>query len=620
MAFDPKGVKFVLTAPDTESTEQEFSPWKQMVYASVPSQFAPRFMYKDKFDQPRYPDGSAKVIPYGVRVVEEILLNHYSRDDVVVCYPDDLDKFVGPKTVAVGVGAHNPIGTAFSTGVYSNIFGSTARPINAAESERIYLHPAIQRHRPKVIVGGAGAWQIAKTGSTTRLGVSCVINGRAEGMALELFQKAEAGEELPKFVQAPEPTIEQLVIPKKRSTYGVVEMNRGCGRQCAFCSPTLETRISVPPEQLAEAVRSNTSNGGRIIFPVSEDVFMYGAAAPFYIPNADKILSLYESIANVPGVDYLPLSHATIAPAVVNPHLVKEMSKILLPKSALRNRFSTHSDKRFLAPLIGIETGSPRLAALTMSGKSLPFDIHDWQEIVVEGIRILNENNWFPVCTFIVGLPEETEDDLRQTLDLLHRLKKYKILYVPSIFTPLEDTRMSGAKALKAKALTQLQWEFVMTAWKQSRDFGEMSDRSRVYFRWGTKVFYHARGRWVHGKQFKWPAMRFAGDPEEELSKHLYLNWDKDSDAKIQEPRLIPKHRKMKLEDLARINDNQPFNIYGTSRDTEADKSNPLKVLPATTTAANGQAGAAAATPATAASGSVNGAASKELDQPVAGD
>ena len=43
-----------------------------------------------------------------------------------------------------------------------------------------------------------------------------MINGRAETVALELFQKAEAGEELPKLVQAPEPTIEQLVIPHKR--------------------------------------------------------------------------------------------------------------------------------------------------------------------------------------------------------------------------------------------------------------------------------------------------------------------------------------------------------------------------------------------------------------------
>ena len=406
----------------------------------------------------------------------------------------------------------------------------------------------------------------------------------------------------------PEPALDQLVIPKKRSTYGIVEMNRGCGRQCAFCSPTLETRISVPPDQLMRAVRANTDNGGPIIFPVSEDVFIYGAAAPFYIPNATRLLDFYGQVASVPGVKYLPLSHATIAPAVVNPGLIKDMSKILLPKSALQNRFSSHPDKRFLAPLIGIETGSARLAALTMSGKSLPFDIHDWQEIVVEGINILNDNNWFPVCTFIVGLPNETEDDLRQTLDLLHRLKNNRILYVPSIFTPLEDTRMANDKALKAKQLTKLQWEFIMTAWKQSRDFGEMRNRSRIYFRWGTKAFYYGRGRWVHGQQFKWPAMRFAGVPEEKIGDNLYLDWDKDNTVPNKPPRLIPKHRKTSLEDLAKVNEHQPFSIFGTSRDAEADSAQAAQISPPGT---NGQAHAAAA--------GQNGS-SKEVDQPVAGD
>ncbi|MCB1020411.1 MAG: B12-binding domain-containing radical SAM protein, partial [Acidobacteria bacterium] len=435
------GVKFVLTSPDTESTEQAFSPWKQMVYASAPARYVPRAFYKKNLAKEWYPDGSAKVMPYGVRVTEEILGREFGPENVVACYPDDLDKFVGPDTIAVGVGAHNPIGTAFSTGVYSNIFGSTARPINAAESERVYLHPAIRRFRPKVIVGGAGSWQIEKTGNQERLGIDCIIKGRAESVILDLFQKAVAGDPLPKVVDAPEPPPEQLVIPKKRSTYGIVEMTRGCGRQCAFCSPTLETRISVPTDQVLESVRSNTRNGGKIIFPVSEDIFIYGAAAPFYIPNPHAIINFYESIAREPGVEYLPLSHATIAPAVVNPHLIKEMSDILLRKSALRNRNSSHPDGRFLAPLIGIETGSPRLGALTMSGKSLPFDIKDWQEIVVEGTNILNQNNWFPVYTFIIGLPEETEEDLKQSLDLLHRLKNNHVLYVPSIFTPLEETR-----------------------------------------------------------------------------------------------------------------------------------------------------------------------------------
>ena len=62
-----------------------------------------------------------------------------------------------------------------------------------------------------------------------------------------------------------------------------------------------------------------------------------------------------------------------------------------------------------------------------------------------------------------------------------------------------------------------------------------------------------------------------------------------------------------------------PFNIYGTSRDAEADKNNPLKVL----SAATGHAAAteaSAGTGASAVNGTASSSASKTLDQPVAGD
>jgi radical SAM superfamily enzyme YgiQ (UPF0313 family) len=569
MAYDPRGVRFVLTAPATESAEHQFSPWKQMVYASVPARFAPRFTYRKSLDQPTYPDGAAVAMPYGLRVVEAILLGEYPAEDVAVCHPDQLGRFVGPRTRAVGVSVHNPMGAAFSTGVYSNIFGSTARPINAYEAERIFRHPALKRHRPRVIVGGAGAWQIERTGAAERFGVDSLVIGRGESVVLDLFRRADAGEYLPELVRAPEPSLDELVIPANRSTYGVVEMNRGCGRQCAFCSPTLETRLSIPTEQLLEAVRANVREGGRVIFPVSEDIFIYGAGSPFYIPNADAILDLYESAANIPGVDYLPLSHATVAPALVNPALVKELSRILLRKSVLRNPASTHPDKRFLSPLLGIETGSARLAALSMPGKALPFDIRDWQDIVVESIRIMNQNNWFPVCTFIVGLPDECDDDLRQSLDLLNRLRDSKILYVPSIFTPLQDTRLERGRALRARELSKLQWEFIMTAWRQSLDFAVVNRHSNLAWKLGTYAFYYARGKWIHGPHFKHPAFRFAGRSEKKLAPHLYLKWDAGegaSSSPTPRPRLIGKHRGTTVEELSRVHQGKPFSVYGTSQ------------------------------------------------------
>jgi len=578
LAYDPRGVRFVLTAPATESTEQQFSPWKQMVYASVPAQFAPRFLYKKNLEHPVYPDRTAVVMPYGVRVAEAILLRHYPPEDVAVCHPDDLRLFVGPGTRAIGIGAHNPIGAAFSTGVYSNIFGSTARPINAYETERIFFHPAVRKHRPKIIVGGAGAWQIEETGASERLGVDCVVIGRGEAVIADLFRMADEGKSLPRVVTAPEPTLDQIVLPHKRSTLGILEMTRGCGRQCAFCTPTLETRISIPPEPLLEVAKANVREGGRVIFPVSEDIFIYGAGAPFYVPNADALVGLYESVAGLKGVDYVPLSHATLTPALVNPQLIQELSRILLGKSILRNPASTHPEKTFLSPLIGIETGSPRLAALTMPGKALPFDVRDWQEIVVEGIQILNRNNWFPVCTFIVGLPGETDDDMKQSLDLLRRLRNSKVLYVPSIFTPLQHTRMAAGHALKARELTKLQWEFILTAWRQSLDFAVVRRRSNLAWKLGMYCFYYGRGRWVHGPQFKYPALRFAGLSEEKLAPHLYLKWDgsgQENHRAAHQPRLIAKYAHTTIEKLARVHDNVPFTIHARTR---VEQASPLEI------------------------------------------
>ena len=69
-----------------------------------------------------------------------------------------------------------------------------------------------------------------------------------------------------------------------------------------------------------------------------------------------------------------------------------------------------------------------------------------------------------------------------------------------------------------------------------------------------------------------------------------------------------PKHQKISLEDLAKVNEHQPFSIFGTSRDAEADSAQAAKFPPAGT---NGQAHAATAG---------QNSSSKELDQPMAGD
>ena len=62
-------------------------------------------------------------------------------------------------------------------------------------------------------------------------------------------------------------------------------------------------------------------------------------------------------------------------------------------------------------PLIGLETGSVRLAKQIMPSKGVPFPIEEWPSVVVRGLEVLNANNWFPAMTLIVGNPGETDED-----------------------------------------------------------------------------------------------------------------------------------------------------------------------------------------------------------------
>jgi len=86
---------------------------------------------------------------------------------------------------------------------------------------------------------------------------------------------------------------------------------------------------------------------------------------------------------------------------------------------------------------MGIETGSPRLAKKIMPAKAKPFDAEEYPEIVKQAAGIMTDNNLIPACTLITGLPEETDDDVIKTIELVDDLKDFKSLIVPLFFVPM---------------------------------------------------------------------------------------------------------------------------------------------------------------------------------------
>ena len=123
-----------------------------------------------------------------------------------------------------------------------------------------------------------------------------------------------------------------------------------------------------------DAVRANVREGNSQISLATEDMFIWGqvhTGRPFYFPNREALVDLYRDVVGTPGVEHHLLSHCTMAPAVVDPKLIEQLSGVLLDKSPVKlPSVSTHPEGRILSPLIGMETASVRMAKQIMPGKA----------------------------------------------------------------------------------------------------------------------------------------------------------------------------------------------------------------------------------------------------------
>ena len=527
------GKLIVLTAPLTESIDHA-GYFVQMALASLPQwlEFVLDKKYPKWREVERNVDGSARYMPAGVRVLEKSLLREYAADEVMACFPDDLDKFIGPKTRVVAISTHNPLGVTFAAGVYTSIFGSSKEPLNSIYSRAMFdkIRSSPYRKNFKVVVGGSGGWQITQTNTFEELGVDCVAEGRSESAdTLALFQKAIAGEKLPQKINLAHPTSRDAILfPDKRTTFGVVEMTTGCGRRCQFCVPDLNPQIDMPKARIMDAVRANVLQGNKVISLATEDMFIWGQVhtdTPFFFPNREALVDLYTEIVNTPGVEHHLLSHCTMAPFVVDPEMIRQLSEVLLPKSPIHlPPLSTHPQKKALVPLIGLETGSVRMARQIMPSKGVPFSIDDWPSIVLEGLRVANQNNWFPMMTLMVGNPGETDQDVRETLDLVHEMERRGLFafLVPSIFTPLHDTRMEHQTGVThTRQLSPLQWQLLMKCWKHNLRPGQYSWWGPIAWRVGSLFMWVYRLRKLNGPNFTWPLMMFAGVAPERILRSI---------------------------------------------------------------------------------------------------
>ena len=454
------GYKVVLTADRTLMSE-----YAGGIFLGF-SACIPKGLVSDKFyfslfcpSVPVNKDGSSKYAPCGIRKTESLLLNNgFSREDVIVAHPDYLNKVVGENTKVLGINETDPLGMGPATSTFTQVF-SLGDAYMATKFKEILNNPAVQKYKPKIIVGGPGAWQLEDDAARRGLGVDCVVVGEGEKVVKELFDNSVLGLQIPEVVHSQVADIEEIPAIQGATIDGIVEIARGCGRGCAFCVPTMQKYRCLSIDHILKEVDVNLAAGRRPLLH-AEDVLRYKAKG--LDVNEEAVKELFDKVYHYPGVKAVGISHFALSSVASAPNLIPDLSKIIDVKP----------DGEWMSGQCGIETGSPRLIRELMAGKAKPFDPEEWPDVVLKAFQILKDANWVPCATLIIGLPTEKEEDVQMTIDLVKRLHEYKSLLVP-LFMVSEGGLKDKAKSFKVEDITHKQSELFLACWQHDLDWAE---------------------------------------------------------------------------------------------------------------------------------------------------
>jgi radical SAM superfamily enzyme YgiQ (UPF0313 family) len=404
-------------------------------------------------------NGIVKHAPYGLAKVEAKLKE--MNLDVVIASPYELYKVIGERTRVVGIYTMDGLGYSYGSGIVYWMLKLAGIPYKglpyiARSFHNVldFLNRSTFRKNFKIVVGGPATWQITDTNSQKELGIDYVFEGEFETDGPAFFKNLLSGIELPpRFISRPA-NLNDIPVIFTPSNGGMVEVTRGCGRGCAFCSVNLSGMIKSFPfdGHIDKEIKVNIEKGGiRNIGLHSEEYFRY--AANGIEPRPDKVIELTKKAYNLVksyGDDHtISIDFTTAAIAVRYPDLISQVAEYI----------NEGGRKTFIE--VGIETGSPRLIEKYMRGKVLPYRPIEYPDIIENGIGILNDNNWVVVGTMILNFPDEKEEDIIANLELLDRLKKYDILTFPLPLIPVATFRNKGFTILDEILEDPLKHEFI---------------------------------------------------------------------------------------------------------------------------------------------------------------
>ncbi|MEM4788679.1 MAG: radical SAM protein [Ignisphaera sp.] len=465
-------MKIILTAPATEMSEYNGNPAIAFIAGFSKPFFIPRSYLKNALYKPVPSNEYGEVVyaPLGIRLIEASLINSgmYRKEDIAIVHPDSLEERISESTRIVGISTKDPLGLGYVSLTYSTLIG-LGDPINKYEFLQLMkrIMKLKKKYKFKVVVGGPGVWQFKLYDSISdKLGIDVIVSGEGEEIVPKIFSKLISGEHVEKFIEGGITPSKSIPCILGASIYGAIEVTRGCGRGCQFCTPTIRIKRDISLEKILRDVEVNLKNGQNKLLLVTEDLFLYGASYPWE-PNGDALIKLIDSITKYKyhELKHVQVTHMNLAAVKYKKNLFKIIADKLNEFAwfKLRNNYICTVE-------VGIESGSPKIIGKFMRGKALPYTPEEWPEVVLESLILMEEHNWIPLATLIIGLPEENEDDAIKTLELISEIKQHglRTFLVPLLFVPLGGCALEDQPLRSFEELSVVQLSIFSECWKHN--------------------------------------------------------------------------------------------------------------------------------------------------------
>lgn len=413
----------------------------------------------------------APVANLGLRRVEAALRRDgLGPDQVVVVAPRDLSAAIGPATRIVGLSSGDPLGLGMNSNTMTGIaggriytktwFGHLARRARAL----------VRNPDCRIVAGGPGAWQLAQNDrARAGLGIDHVLTGYCESGVADLFRRLLAGESLPTVLSTLAPSVSQVPAILGPTVMGAVEVSRGCGLGCDFCTLAAQPMMHFPVDFILADALANLRAGVRDLSLVSEDFFRYGAQAPTRTDPA-AVIKLLEGLRRLPDLRLLQLDHANVSSIAA--YSDRELVRV-------HELLTAGSPGHLLWINLGVETASARLLAANGGGpKMRALGESDWADVCLEQVHRLSGAGFVPMVSLVLGLPGETPDDIRLTLDWVRRLRGERVTVFPMFLAPLS----SEAATFGVRDMTRLHWQLFRECY-------------RFNFKWIPRLFWDNQSR-----------------------------------------------------------------------------------------------------------------------------